>query len=151
MLWLDAALAFAHFLFLFMLLVSLGAEAFILRLPMSGDVMQLLLRIDRAYGISAGLLVVAGVSRVMWGAKGGAYYMHEPFFWAKMATFVAVGLISIAPTMTFFRWRKALVANASFLPADAETKRVRGLVLTQLRLLVLVMLFAVLMARGYGT
>lgn len=147
---LDALLAFFHFLFLFGMLSVLGGEAYVLRLPMTKDSVQLITQMDRGYGISAGLLVLAGVSRVIWGAKGADYYIHEPYFWAKMATFAAIGIISIFPTLRFFRWRKALAADPAFLPDAAETKRAHALVLTQLRLMAVVIAFAVLMARGFG-
>src|SRR5512147_232772 len=107
----DAGLAWLHFLFAFIMVGALVAEAFILRLPVDGRVARLLSRVDLFYGISAGLVILAGVSRVMWGAKGWAYYQAQPFFWAKMATFALIGLISIPPTLTFMRWNRAARAD----------------------------------------
>lgn len=146
----DALLAWVHFLLAFLLVGTLVAEAFILRLPVDGRVARLLARVDLFYGLSAGLLIIAGVSRVIWGAKGWAYYQGEPFFWAKMAAFAAVGLISILPTMTFLRWRRASKASASFAVPEAEVRRVRRYVMAETHLIALLLLFAVLMARGVG-
>jgi putative membrane protein len=146
----DAGLAWLHFLFAFIMVGALVAEAFILRLAVDGRVARLLSRVDLFYGISAGLVILAGVSRVMWGAKGWAYYQAQPFFWAKMATFALIGLISIPPTLTFMRWNRAARADASALVPEPEVKRMRLLVVIETHLIALLLLFATLMARGIG-
>jgi len=147
MLLLDAAFSYLHFVFALILVGALAAEAFVLRLPVDGRVARLLLRIDLFYGISAVGVILAGIARVLWGAKGAAYYMGQPFFWAKMATFLVIGLISIAPTRAFMRW----VRSGEALVAEAEAKKVRRLVMIELHLLALVPLFAALMARAIAS
>lgn len=146
----DAGLAWLHFVFAFILVAAIVAEVFILRLPVDGRVARLLLRVDLFYGISAALLILAGIARVIWGAKGWDYYNAQPFFWAKIATFGLIGLISIVPTRTFIRWTKAASANPDLVVPEAETKRVRRLVTLEAHLVALLLLFAVLMARGIG-
>ncbi|MFZ2030545.1 MAG: DUF2214 family protein [Vitreimonas sp.] len=145
----DAILAWIHFVLAFLMVGTLVAESFILRLPVDGRVARLLARVDLFYGVSAGLLVAAGVCRVIWGAKGWAYYQGQPFFWAKMATFAVVGLISVLPTLTFQRWRRA-AASAGFVALEVEAKRVRRYVIAEAHLIAILLLFAVLMARGVG-
>ena len=147
---LDAGLAWLHFVFAFVLVGALVTEAFILRLHVDGRVARLLLRVDLFYGLSAVLLIIAGVARVVWGAKGWLYYQEQPFFWAKMATFGVIGLVSIVPTMTFIRWNKAAGANPSFAVPDADVKRIRHYVVGETHLIALLLLCAVLMARGIG-
>jgi putative membrane protein len=146
----DAGLAWLHFVFAFLLIGAIVAELFILRLPVDGRVARLLLRVDVFVGISAVLLILAGVSRVIWGAKGWVYYQAQPFFWAKMAMFAAIGLISIIPTRAFIRWVKAIAADANFTPPEAEVKRARRMVMIEAHLVTLLLLFASLMARGIG-
>ena len=146
----DAILAWAHFVLAFLLVGVLVAEAFILRLPVDARVARLLARIDVFYGGSAVLLILVGVARVIWGAKGWAYYEGQPFFWAKMATFALLGLISILPTMTFLRWRREAAARDAFLAPEAEVKRTRRYVMGEVHLIAVLLLFAVLMARAIG-
>lgn len=146
----DAALSWLHFVLAFILVGSIIAEAFVLRLPVDGRIARLLLRIDLFYGVSAVLIILAGIARVIWGAKGWVYYQDQPFFWAKMATFGAIGVLSIAPTRTFIRWAKQAGANANFIVPDVEAKRVRRLVVIETHLVALLVLFAALMARGIG-
>lgn len=144
----DAGLAWLHFVFAFVLVGALVAEAFILRLAVNREIARLLVRVDLFYGVSAVLLIVAGVARVVWGAKGWAYYQHEPFFWAKMASFAVIGVVSIWPTLAYLRWLKAANANPDFLAPAHEVKRTRTLVVLETHLVALLLLFAVLMARG---
>ncbi len=146
----DAGLSFLHFVFAFILVGAIAAEAWVLRLPVDGRVARLLMRIDLFYAIAAVGVIVAGVSRVFFGIKGADYYASQPFFWAKMAVFAIVGLISIAPTRAFFKWNKAARADAGFTVPDAEVKGVRRFLMIEVHLLVLVPLFAALMARGVG-
>jgi putative membrane protein len=147
----DAALAWLHFTFAFILVSAIVAELFILRLPVDGRVARLLLRVDLFYGVSSVLIILAGVSRVIWGAKGWEYYQAQPFFWAKIATFAVIGLISILPTRTFIRWNKAAGANPSFAAPEAEVKSMRRFVMFETHLVVLLLLFASLMARAIGS
>jgi len=147
----DAALSYLHFVFALILAGALAAEAFVMRLPVDGRVARLLLRIDLFYGISAVGVIAAGVARVFWGAKGAEFYGTQPFFWAKMAVFAVIGVISAAPTRTFIRWVKQAGQDAAFAVPEADTKRVRRLVMIELHLLALVPLFAALMARGIGS
>ncbi len=150
MLYHDAGLAWLHFVFAFVLVSATAAEAFVLRLPIDGRVARLLLRIDLFLGASAVLLIIAGVSRVIWGAKGWDYYQAQPFFWAKIATFAVIGLLSIVPTRSFMRWVRSANADPGFTPPDAEVKRARRFVMIEVHLVVLLLLFASLMARAIG-
>jgi putative membrane protein len=145
-----ASLSWLHFVFAFILVGALVAESFILRLPIDSRTARVLLRADMFYGVSSVLLILAGISRVLWGEKGWAYYQAQPFFWAKMATFAVIGILSIAPTRAFMRWVKAYNADAAFAPPEAEVKKVRRLVTIEVHLIALLLLFATLMARGIG-
>lgn len=147
---LDAALSFLHFTFVFILVAAIGAEAFVLRLPLTAPVIKLLARLDLFYGLSAGGLVAAGLSRVYFGAGDEAYYFSNHAFWGKMAAFAVIGLISIWPTVKFIQWSSAVKKNEAFAPPPETVKRVRMLVTIEAHLLLIVVLFAVMMARGFG-
>lgn len=147
MLYLDAGLAWLHFILAFLLVGALCAELFVLRLSVTAPVARLLLRIDLFYGASALLLIMAGASRVVWGAKGWDFYQSNHAFWAKMAVFALIGLISISPTRAFLRWVKAANADANFVAPEAEVRRARLLVATEVHLIAVLLAFAVLLAR----
>ena len=64
------------------------------------------------------------------------------------SSMIAVGLVSIAPTLVFLRWRRAWRADATFRIAPSEVARVRRFIMIELHLIALIPLAAVIMARG---
>ena len=144
----DALLAYAHFIAIFALASVIAGELLLLRKTLPADLFARLRNVDRWYGIVAGLVIVTGVLRLILGLKGAAFYTHNPIFWTKMALFVAVGLISIGPTVAYLGWPKRASPDGSIVLGDAELGRIRGLVLLQLALFVFIPLCAVFMARG---
>jgi len=101
-----------------------------------------LARADMILGISAGVLLAAGLLRVFYFEKGAAYYFHSATFIAKLALFVLVAVLSIYPTVKFIAWRKGI--DASSVPA------IRRIIHLELAGIVLILLFAALMADGIG-
>ncbi|MET0274412.1 MAG: DUF2214 family protein [Phenylobacterium sp.] len=146
----DLALAIAHHILVFGLAGVLAAEVAMMRPGLTGLALKRLAMVDAHYGALAVLIIVVGVLRVIYGVKGPEAYLPNLFFWAKMAAFGVVGLLSIAPTIRIVRWRRASRADLGFSPAEAEVKRVRGYLLAEAAVFVLIPVFAAVMARGYG-
>ena len=92
--------------------------------------------------------MATGLLRLFWYAKGVGFYTGNPAFWAKMALYVGIALLSLKPTRTFLGWKRA-PATAG-LPASDEIAGARRLIHVELALLALMPLMAVLMARGIG-
>ncbi|MDM9558002.1 DUF2214 family protein [Bordetella petrii] len=146
----DALLAWFHYLAIFVLVVIMTAEAVLLRPNLSSDAVRRLALYDRLYLASALAVLATGVLRLMLGAKGAAFYMSNPWFHAKIGLFVLIALCSIPPTLTFLRWRKQALQQPGYAPGEAEIKRARRWVMIESHLLILLPLFAALMARGIG-
>jgi putative membrane protein len=81
--------------------------------------------------------------------KGTAWYWTNPLLHLKLTLFIIVGLLSIRPTMTYARWRKALRSSGT-LPAEAEVRKTRKQVMLQAHIIALIPLAAVFLARGFG-
>lgn len=145
MLDLDLVLAILHHLFVFALFAILFVEFVSVRRGMDATAVTRISMIDNWYGVLAGLILIVGVSRVIFAAKGWEYYAHNAFFWAKIVTFVVIALLSIPPTLAFIRWRGK---NTS--PTDSDVAKVRPYLWTQVALFPLLPAFAAAMARGYG-
>ena len=109
----------------------------------------MLARIDRFYGVLAMLVIVVGIGRVMFGLKGWEYYVYNWAFWAKMAAFAAVGLLSIVPTMRFIAWTRP-GRRPRFRVPDAELAAVRRFMRAEVVFFLLIPIFAAMMARGIG-
>jgi putative membrane protein len=146
----DGLLAVAHHVLVFGLTIMLAMQLALVRDGVREAELARVGRIDAGYGLTAGLILVVGLLRVWYGAKGVDYYTDNPWFWAKMAAFAGVGLLSIPPTLAFIRWRRALKADASALPTAAAVAGVRRLLRLEVVLLLLVPVFAALMARHQG-
>jgi len=141
----DLILAIAHHLLVFGLVAMMAIER---GLPRGAAVdAGRLARLDGGFGATAGLVVAVGVSRVIWGGKGWAFYAENPFFWTKMACFVAIGLLSIGPTLLFLRWRRAAAGERAYAPPADELKRARTWLGLEALLLVPLLASAAAMAR----
>jgi putative membrane protein len=137
--------AFLHHVAAFSLVAALATELVLLKDDVAPQVARRLQVIDAVYGASAGVLLVVGLLRVFYFEKGAAYYFHSAPFIAKLGLFVAVGLLSILPTMAFRRW-----AAAGQGPSLAAVRRARMLVHIQLGGVLVILLCAAMMARGVG-
>lgn len=144
---LDLILAIAHHLLVFGFAVMIAVGMTRLRPGLAGPDLVRLAKLDAGYGATAGLIVAVGILRVIYGVKGAAYYLPNPWFWGKMATFAVMGLISIRPTLAFLKWRKAQAADPGFSPSDADVATIRRYMVWQLGLLMLVAALAATMAR----
>jgi putative membrane protein len=145
----DLLLAALHHLLVFALATMLVAEAVLLRGPLETATIGRLARLDAGYGASAGLLLVVGLCRVWFGVKGADFYLHNPWFHAKLGCFVLVGLLSILPTLRFLRWRRTAREQPRFQPPAAELARIRSVLRLELALLAAIFVLAAAMAR-YG-
>ena len=147
----DLLLACAHHLAVFTLVGLFAAEFALLRPGLSGAAIGRLAKIDAAYGGVAGLVVVVGIVRVIFGRSGWEYYVGNGAFWAKMTAFLIMGLLTIPPTMAIRKWVTALKTDVSFAPPEQDIRRNRRFVHIQAGFLVLIPVFAAAMARGYGS
>lgn len=146
----SAFMAFLHHLFAFTLVASLVYEFVAFRKGMTLEEARRIQRVDLAYGISAGLLLVVGLVRVFFYEKGVNFYVQSPFFWVKMAAFALVGLLSIDPTLRYIRWNRILKANQPPALSEAEFKRTRLLLWLEVIGIGIILFAAALMARGIG-
>jgi putative membrane protein len=146
----DLVLAIVHHLLVFTLAGILAFEIGTVNLTMTRDEILRVGRVDNWYGIVAGVIIVVGFIRAIVAAKGWGYYQVNLFFWAKIATFLVIALLSIPPTLAIIRWRKALTSDAAFAAPAAAIHRVRGYLWAEAALFLLLPVFAAAMARGYG-
>lgn len=145
-----AVAAYLHFVAIFLLFALLVLEHQLFRLPLNFKRARSLFRVDLAFGIVAGLVLITGAARAMHFGKGLDYYLNNSFFHAKVGLFVVIALLSIFPTVTFLKWRPALKAGQ--IPSISPTKArwVKLVIRIELLALLLIPLLASLMARGFG-
>lgn len=145
----EVLVVYLHFAAMILIAVFLAIECLICVPGLAQERVRLLARIDLLYMIAAVLALATGVTRLVWFGKGAGFYLHNPVFYIKLALFVAIGLISVPPTLQYLRWMRMLKTGTG-VAADFEVLRARRYVLAELVLFAFIPLLAVLMARGIG-
>lgn len=146
----SASFAFLHHVAAFVLFAAIVVEFVTLKDPLTLQSARRLLRADAVYGMSAGLLLAIGLIRVIYLEKGAAFYFGNWTFDVKLGLFILVGLLSVVPTIRFMSWRAALRQGQAPAVDAATLRRLRTIVHLELAGVVLILLFAALMARGIG-
>ena len=146
----TALFAFLHHVAAFALVASLAVEFVLVRGGLTIENANRVRFADIVFGIAAGVILVVGLARAYLFEKGAAYYHHSAPFYAKMALFLVVGLVSIYPTMEFIAWGKATRAGRVPEVSAAKMKLLRRIIHAELAGVVFILLCAALMARGIG-
>ena len=145
-----AFVAFLHHVAAFTLVAALVVEFVLIRGAPTLDTARRIRGVDAIYGLSAGVVLVAGLLRVFYFEKGSGYYFASAPFLAKLSLFVVVALLSIYPTIEFLSWRNALRQGQVPQLSDRKRRVIRGLIHWQLAAVVALILCAALMAKGVG-
>jgi putative membrane protein len=127
---------------------ALAVEFVLIRQTLTLETARRLMVVDGLYGVSAGLLLVVGWLRVFYFEKGYAYYFSNHAFLGKFAIFIIIALVSILPTVEFLGWRKAVRAGRVPEIAPQKLITIRRIIHWELAGIVVILLFAAMMARG---
>jgi putative membrane protein len=146
----NSLFAFLHHIAAFALVAALAIEFVLIREELSAKSARKILLADLALGISAGIIVMVGLLRVFYFEKGASYYFHNASFIAKFSLFVLVALLSAYPTVQFLSWRSAVKQQQPPSVSPQKLRVIRAVIHWELAGVVLIILFAVLMARGIG-
>src|SRR5690606_8002257 len=146
----NVLFAFLHHLCFLAIMLLLSFEMLALKQPLTLQSAARIRRYDAIYGVAALLVLLIGSLRVMYFEKGAYYYMHSAPFMVKMALFLAVGLISVYPTVTFLKWGKSLKQGIVPQLDAARSRKLRLIIHVELTLLGLMILCAAMMAKGMG-
>jgi putative membrane protein len=104
---------------------------------------------DTWWGVAAILWIGTGLARAFGGfEKGSFYYLHNHFFWAKMGLLAAILMLEVGPMIALIQWRRA--AARGRVPDTRAAGRYAQISIIQAGLVVLMVLAATGMARGYG-
>lgn len=144
----SVAFAFIHHLTAFVLVASLAIQFVLIREEVSLTNAKRIILVDGIYGASAGILLVVGLLRVFFFEKGYVYYFTSHAFLSKFGLFILIGVASAMPTIEFMRWRKAVNAGQAPHVDATKIRTIRRIIHWELAGMVLILLFAALMAKG---
>ena len=141
----EILVRYVHFIALFVWIGALTSEHLLLKPQMSRAEIARLARIDAVYGLSAVLVVTAGL--ILWFGVGkpAEFYSSNWIFHTKVGLAIIVGLLSIYPTVFFIKNRKGQEDKKIDIPSN-----VKVLVRVQLAIMLIIPLLATLMAKGIG-
>jgi putative membrane protein len=143
-------MAFLHHAAAFALVAAIAVEFVLLKSELNAATMRRIVRADMIVGLSAGVVLLVGLGRVFSFEKGAAYYFHSWPFIGKLSLFVLIALLSIYPTVSFIKWGKALRQGRTPAVDPGQLRTLRMLIHAELAGIVLILLFAAMMARGVG-
>ena len=144
--WLLAAL---HLLALGIGLGAVWARGRALRQPLDARGFRRVFEADAWWGIAALLWLVTGLWRWLGGTeKATPYYLANHIFVGKMAIFIVIVVLELSPMMAFMAWRRQVAAGQ--LPDVTRAGWFAKVSSVQAGLVVLMVLAATAMARGYG-
>jgi putative membrane protein len=143
------ALAAAHLLGLGIGLGAVWARSRALLAPLDPPGVQRVLYADTWWGIAALVWITTGAVRAFAGfEKGAAYYLHNHFFLMKMGLLFLILALEVWPMATFIKWRVGVARGATIDASAART--FASISVIEAILVVLMVLAAAAMARGYG-
>lgn len=145
--WVSAITAYFHYLGFMLAFVALTVEISHLKKEMTLDEAKRVIFADAAYGLAATIILATGVLRVLYFGKGTDYYLHNPFFYAKMSIFVLVSFFSLYPTFTFLSWIKGIRFEQPTSLDITQVNRLSWLIKGELFGFILLPLLAAIMAR----
>lgn len=145
----NILVALLHHIAAFTLVGTLLTELVLIRQPLTMSSAKSLRLIDSIYGLSAMLIIMLGVLRVMYFEKGQDYYLHNHAFMLKMSAFIVVGLLSIYPTKVFLQWGKAVKQNQLPSLPEGQARTIQRILKLELAGIFFILAGAVLMAKGH--
>jgi putative membrane protein len=145
--WLLAALHLLAFGIGFAAVLARGVA---LKGELTPDRLKRVFTADNFWALAAVLWLGTGVPRAFLGfEKGIEYYSHNAFFLTKLALFLVIMALEIRPIVVLMRWRiRARRGEGIDTSSAAALARISFL---QAGLIVVMVLLATAMARGYGS
>jgi putative membrane protein len=148
--WLRWLLASLHLLALGIGLAAVWLRAWTLRAPLDRDNLRRVFLADTFWAVAAVIWIVTGLLRAFAGfEKGTTYYLQNDAFLLKMALLGLILVLEVWPMVTLIRWRIAMGRGAS--PRTTAASAIARISWVQTALVILMVLAATAMARGYGT
>ncbi|MCT0200305.1 DUF2214 family protein [Synechococcus sp. CS-1325] len=146
----SAVVAYVHYLSFMVCFGALVLERRLIKAdPARGEAILMVIT-DVVYGIAALAVLLSGILRVLHYGQGSDFYTENPLFWWKVGVYLAVGTLSLYPTITYILW--AIPLRKGELPAVSEAlaSRLRWVLNIELVGFATIPLLASLMARGVG-
>ena len=134
---------YIHFIGILIVFGMVLAELVLVQKELKRSVIKRMFVLDGIYGAFS--LVVVGAGLYLWLGigKSAEFYTANPLMHAKVGLFIVVGVLSLWPTIFYFKNRKGKMDDLIKVPAY-----VKRIIQVELGLLIIIPLLAALMAQG---
>lgn len=146
--WGSAVTAYLHYLGFMLAFGALVVENLTLKKALSLQEAWRIVTADAIYGLSATMILITGILRVLYFGKGSDYYLSSPVFYIKVGIFIVISSLSLYPTFSFVSWVKGLRDSKSPNLELPQVQRLSWLIRGELIGFILIPLFAAILARG---
>lgn len=136
---------YIHFIGIMIVFAMVCVENILLQQAITRKTVKQLFNVDGLYGLFSLIVVAAGLYLWFGTGKPAAYYSQNSVFLAKVALFIVVGILSIWPTVFYFKNRKGDDNDMVEIP-----NHLRRIVRVEILLLIIIPILATLMAQGVG-
>lgn len=140
----EVLVRYIHFLGIIILSMTLVSEHILLSIDTSAKKFKRLAIVDAVFGVSALIVLTAGLFLWFVVGKPAEFYSHNWIFHAKLTVFGLIALLSIYPTIFFIKNRNKSIEQV------VVPKAVVMVIRLELTLLFIIPLLATLMAHGFG-
>ena len=136
---------YIHFIGIIIVFGMVLAELVLIQDKLKRSVIKRIFILDGIYGAFSLIVVGAGLYLWLGIGKPAEFYTANPLMHAKVGLFIIEGILSIWPTVFYFKNRKG--EHDQMIAVPAYIKRI---IQVELGLLVLIPLLATFMAQGVG-
>jgi putative membrane protein len=142
--------AYVHYLSFMLCFAALVLERWLIRPNPDRKIATAMVITDIVYGLAALALLVSGILRVLYFGQGSSFYTENPLFWWKVGLYLAVGALSLYPTITYILWALPLRRGETPVVSEALATRLSWILNVELLGFATIPFLATLMARGVG-
>ncbi len=107
---------YVHYLAIFGVVSSVVAEHLSMKDALTRREIGRLARIDTVYGISAVVVLLAGLSMWIWVGKPAEFYTRNWIFHTKITLYVIVAVLSIVPTVFLLKIEREILRRYYVYP-----------------------------------
>ncbi len=136
---------YVHFIGIIIVFALVFAENVMLKERLSRSEISRLFKVDNIYGLFSIIVVGAGLYLWLGIGKPADYYSQNHIFLTKVSLFILVGILSLWPSIFYFKNRKGDPDQSVLVPS-----KIRWIVKIELAILILIPLLATIMAQGVG-
>ena len=146
----SALVAYFHYLGIILCFGALMFERITLKINLNKNEAISIIIADVIYGIAGLAILITGILRVKYYGQGGDFYTSNPIFWLKVSLYIAIGLISLYPTINYILWAIPLSKNKLPVISENLVKRFKLIIMTELVGFAVIPFLATLTSRGIG-